>query len=101
MKSISYSGGSAILTSLLGGHVDLAITARSSAVPNPQLRVVMILTKPKTYRPIPKVETAGTAAYDVDAPLLRAGRPAAPAAGDATVRASRSGKNTMRHLDDR
>lgn len=72
MKSIHYPDGSTILTSLLGGHVDLAVTAPSNAVRNPKLRVVMVLTKAKTYSPIPKVETAGSAGYDVDAPLLRA-----------------------------
>ena len=72
MKSIPYSGGSTILTSLLGSHVDLAITAPSNAVQNPNLRVVMVLLKAKTYPPMPNVETAGSAGYDVDAPLLRA-----------------------------
>lgn len=72
MKSIPYSGGSTILTSLLGGHVDLAVTAPSNAVQNPKLRVVMVFTKAKTYPPLPKVETAGRAGYDADAPLLRA-----------------------------
>lgn len=72
MKSIPYSGGATILTALLGSHVDLAITAPSNAVQNPNLRVVMVLLKAKTYPPMPNVETSGSAGYDVDAPLLRA-----------------------------
>lgn len=72
MKSIPYAGGSTILTAVLGGHVDLGITAPSNAVHNPKLRVVMVLTKAKTYPPMPKVETAGSTGYDVDAPLVRA-----------------------------
>ncbi|HET8995286.1 MAG TPA: tripartite tricarboxylate transporter substrate-binding protein, partial [Acetobacteraceae bacterium] len=72
MKSIPYSGGSTILTALLGGHVDLAVTAPSNAVRNPKLRVVMVLTKAKVYAPMPKVETSGGAGYDADAPLQRA-----------------------------
>jgi tripartite-type tricarboxylate transporter receptor subunit TctC len=72
MKSIADPGGSTILTTLLGGHVDLAVAAPSSVVRNPKLRIVMILTKAKSYPPIPKVETAGSVGYDIDAPLLRA-----------------------------
>jgi tripartite-type tricarboxylate transporter receptor subunit TctC len=69
--SIPYSGGSTILTSVLGGHVDLGITAPSNAVNNDKLRVVMILTPDKTYAPIPGAETAGAAGLAIDAPLLR------------------------------
>lgn len=69
--SIPYSGGSTILTSVLGGHVDLGITAPSNAVNNDKLRVVMVLTPQKDYPPIPKAETAGAAGFPIDAPLLR------------------------------
>lgn len=69
--SIPYSGGSTILTAVLGGHVDLGITAPSNAVNNDKLRVVMVLTSEKTYPPIPKAETAGAAGFAIDAPLLR------------------------------
>jgi tripartite-type tricarboxylate transporter receptor subunit TctC len=72
MKSIPYAAGSTVLTSLLGRHVDLAITAPSDVVRNHKLRIVTILTKAKIYSPIPRVETAGSVGYDIDAPILRA-----------------------------
>lgn len=71
-KSIPYSGGSKILAALLGGHVDLGITAPSNATTNDKLRVLMALTAVKSYSPMPGVETAGGAGYNIDAPLLRA-----------------------------
>jgi tripartite-type tricarboxylate transporter receptor subunit TctC len=70
-NSIPYSGGSTILTSVLGGHVDVGITAPSNVTNNDKLRVVMVLTTAKIYPPLPASETAGSAGYAVDAPLLR------------------------------
>ena len=69
--SIPYSGGSTILTAVLGGHVDLGITAPSNAVNNDKLHVVTVLTSEKTYPPIPGAETAGAAGFAIDAALLR------------------------------
>jgi tripartite-type tricarboxylate transporter receptor subunit TctC len=70
-KSIPYSGGSTILTALLGSHVDLGITAPSNATNNPKLRVVTVLTAAKSYPPMPDLITTGAAGLDVDAPLVR------------------------------
>ena len=69
--SIPYSGGSTILTALLGGHVDLGITAPSNALNNDKLRVLMVVSAAKSYPPIPGAATAGSAGYDMDSPLLR------------------------------
>lgn len=71
-KSIPYSGGSKILAALLGGHVDLGITAPSNAINNNKLRVLAVLTKAKTYPPMPGIATTRDAGYYVAAPLLRA-----------------------------
>jgi tripartite-type tricarboxylate transporter receptor subunit TctC len=70
-NSIPYSGGSTILTALLGAHVDLGITAPSNAINNDKLRVLMVVTADKTYPPLPGAVTAGSAGYDIASPLLR------------------------------
>jgi tripartite-type tricarboxylate transporter receptor subunit TctC len=68
---IPYPGGSTIMTAVLGGHVDLGITAPSNIANNDKLRVLMVATSAKTYPPIPVVTTAGAAGYDIDSPLFR------------------------------
>jgi tripartite-type tricarboxylate transporter receptor subunit TctC len=95
--SIPYSGGSTILTALLGSHVDLGITAPSNAKNNDKLRVMMVLTTEKTYSPMPGTVTSGGAGLDVDSPLMRAiyvkkGTPPAviAALSDATQKVLRS-----------
>jgi tripartite-type tricarboxylate transporter receptor subunit TctC len=69
--SIPYSGGSTILTALLGEHVDLGITAPSNAANNDKLRVLMVVTAAKSYPPMPGAATAGSTGYDIDSPLIR------------------------------
>jgi tripartite-type tricarboxylate transporter receptor subunit TctC len=66
--SIPYSGGSTILTALLGSHVDLGITAPSNAQNNDKLRVMMVLTTAKTYTPTPGIATSGSAGLDTGCP---------------------------------
>jgi tripartite-type tricarboxylate transporter receptor subunit TctC len=68
---IPYAGGSTIMTAVLGGHVDLGITAPSNIANNDKLRVLMVASSAKTYAPIPAAATAGAAGYDIDSPLLR------------------------------
>jgi tripartite-type tricarboxylate transporter receptor subunit TctC len=59
------------MTAVLGGHVDLGITAPSNIANNDKLRVLMVASSAKTYAPIPAAATAGAAGYDIDSPLLR------------------------------
>lgn len=70
-KYIPYPGGAPEIASLLGGHVDAAITAPSNALADDKLHVIAVLTNAKSYPALPGVPTIGTLGYDVDSQLLR------------------------------
>jgi putative tricarboxylic transport membrane protein len=70
-KYIPYAGGAPVIASLLGGHIDAAITTPSNALNDDKLHVIAILTNAKTYPALPDVPTMGALGYNVESQLLR------------------------------